>query len=446
MTGDYELGARWRWTKSSEALLMAQREGKANATGTKGDGATPPALANSGDLTQAQWPGFRGADRSGRSHGPAISTDWAAHPPRQLWKIPVGPGWSSFAVAGKLLFTQEQRGPSEVIVCYEADNGREVWTQPIEGRLEDPLGGPGPRATPTLANGQLFATCATGLFLRLNPASGEIVWKQDLKSVGQRQVPMWGFSASPVVAGDVALVYAGGPGDKGLLAFDVESGALRWSVAAGNDSYASPQLATIAGENVALMLSNAGLVLVDPTTGKVRLNYEWKSPNYRALQAEVVGTDTILLPSDMSLGTRAIRITNTDGQLAAAELWTSRNLKPDFSDLVTHQGFAYGNDGGILTCIDLSTGNRQWKSGRYGKGQVLLLEEVGLLLIAAEDGRVVLVSADPKQHRELASFKALDGKTWNHPVVVGDRLYVRNSQEAACYQLPLAANKTAAAH
>ena len=152
------------------------------------------------------------------------------------------------------------------------------------------LGGPGPRATPTLANGGLFVTGATGMFLRLNPATGEIVWQTGPQDGRRSRVPMWGFAASPLVADKVAIVYAGGPGDKGLLAFDVESGALRWSVAAGNDSYSSPQLNAIAGEDLVLMLSNEGLVLVDPATGKTRLNYEWKFVNYRALQPHVVGT------------------------------------------------------------------------------------------------------------------------------------------------------------
>jgi hypothetical protein len=145
----------------------------------------------------------------------------------------------------------------------------------------------------------------------------------------------------------------------------------------------------------------------------------------------------------MNAGTRAIRISRTSGQLTAQELWTSRNLKPDFTDIVTYQGHAYGIDGGIFTCIDLKTGDRKWKGGRYGKGQVLLLETSGLLLIAAEDGRVVLVRADPGAHAEVASFNGIEGKTWNHPVVVGDRLYLRNSQQAACFQLPLAQSKTA---
>jgi len=195
-----------------------------------------------------------------------------------------------------------------------------------------------------------------------------------------------------------------------------------------------------------LMLSNEGLVFLDPVSGKERLNYEWKFSNYRALQPRLVGDDMILLPTGMSTGTRAIRVTkpNANGQLAAEELWTSRNLKPDFTDIVTHQGYAYGIDAGLFTCVDLKTGQRKWKGGRYGQAQGLLLENSGLILVAAEPGQVVLLAADPNEHVEVASFKALTGKTWNHPVVVGDRLYIRNSQEAAAYQLPLANTQMAA--
>jgi outer membrane protein assembly factor BamB len=328
----------------------------------------------------------------------------------------------------------------ETVVCYAADTGREIWSRQIEARFDDPMGGPGPRATPTLARGGLFVTGATGILLRLNPVSGEITWQGNLKTTAGRAVPMWGFAASPLVVGSTVIVQAGGPGTgkTGLLGFEAESGAFRWSIADGNDSYSSPQLNTIAGEDLVLMLTNDGLLLADPGTGKTRLNYEWKFGNYRALQPCVVGDDTILLPTGMSTGTRAIRISKTNGQLTAQELWTSRSLKPDFTDLVAYQGYGYGIDGGILTCIDLKTGDRKWKDGRYGKGQVLLLESSGLLLITAEDGRAVLVRADPNEHSEVGSFKALEGKTWNHPVVVGDKLYLRNSQEAACFQVPLA--------
>jgi len=441
MTGEYQMGLHWRWSQTPEALMLAgirseKPAGGVNNAISKAAGKTGQKYAIA--LANPEWPGFRGADRAARVLGPRISTNWAAHPPEQLWKIRVGPAWSSFAVAGQLLFTQEQRGPMETVVCYDAETGREIWKREFESRFDDPLGGPGPRATPTLANGGLYVTGATGAFMRLNPLTGEIVWKQDLTTVAGRKVPMWGFAASPLVNGDLAIVYAGGPGDKGLLAFDAASGALRWSAASASDSYASPQLNTLLGEPLIVAFSNDGLLLIDPATGRERLKYDWKFPQYRALQPRVVGDGTILLPTPMSAGTRSIRITKAHDQFAAEELWTSRNLKPDFTDLVTYQGYAYGNDAGIWTCIDLKTGERKWKGGHYGKGQALLLENSGLLLIAAEDGQVALVPSDPSRYTEVASFKALDGKTWNHPVLVGDRLYLRNAEEAAAYKLPLA--------
>src|SRR4029079_2475534 len=219
-------------------------------------------------------PAFRGVNRDGRYLGPKISTNWSAQPPQQLWKIQVGPAWSSFAVAGRMLFTQEQLGPKEAVVCYDADSGKQIWKTEIEARLEDPMGGPGPRATPTLANGALYVSGSTGAFLRLNPVTGEIVWKKELTQVADSKVPMWGFSSSPLVLGPVVVVYGGGAGEKGLLAFDTASGDLRWSAPCPVNSYGSPQLNNILGEDSILMLSCFGLVLLDPADGKRRLDYE----------------------------------------------------------------------------------------------------------------------------------------------------------------------------
>jgi outer membrane protein assembly factor BamB len=291
----------------------------------------------------------------------------------------------------------------------------------------------------------MYVAGSTGAFLRLNPLTGKIIWKKELTQLADSKIPMWGFSGSPLVVGGMVIVYGGG-GEKGLLAFDTASGVLRWSAPCPINSYGSPQLNRLLGEDSVLMLSASGIELVDPANGKRRLDYEWKIPQYRALQPHVVGSDTILLPTGMNMGTRAIRLKKTDGAYAAEELWTSRQLKPDFVDLVSYEGYAYGNDGGILTCIDLKTGERKWKGGRYGKGQILLLENSSLLLILSEQGKVVLVAAEPGEHREVASFQALEGKTWNHPVVVGDRLYVRNAQEAAAYRLPLAKEQIAEAN
>lgn len=431
MTGDYKFAWRPRWTRSAEESLLASAPKSTNSAPALDPGSVTNALAN------PEWPGFRGPDRDGRYLGPKISTNWSAEPPRQLWKVPVGPAWSSFAVAGRMLFTQEQRGPREAVVCYDADSGRELWKTEFDARLDDPMGGPGPRATPTLADGALYISGSMGAFLRLNPLTGEIVWKKDLTRIAGTKVPMWGFAASPLVAGPVVITYGGESADKGLLAFDTGTGDLRWSAPCAGDSYSSPQLARLLDEESVVELTKSGVTVLDPATGKARLDYEWKIPQFRALQPQVLGGDTVLLPTAMNMGTRAIRVKKNNGQCAAEELWTSRQLKPDFADLVSYKGYAYGNDGGLLTCIDLKTGERKWKGGRYGKGQILLLDNSGLLLVLSEQGQVVLVPADPAGHRELASFQALEGKTWNHPVLVNDRLYLRNSQEAAAYKIKL---------
>jgi len=434
MWGEFAaLQLKWRWQSSHEEQMLAQREDQPplerfEFTSEEVD----PWLAN------PEWPGFRGADRASRHYGALISSDWSSTPPEEIWKRTVGPGWSSFAVAGNLLFTQEQRGPLELVVCYAADSGREIWTQAVETRFYESMGGAGPRATPTLDNGKLFVLGANGHLFRIDPKTGDVVWQVDIQEVADRTPPTWGFSSSPLVVESNVIVHAGGEGDKGTLAFDVETGELNWSAPAGDHSYSSPQLSTIAGEDFVLMLTNTGLDLLNPRTGAQRLVYPWDYDGYRVLQPQIVDGDSIMISTGMGVGTRRIRITNNDGELTAEELWNSRHLKPDFNDFVIYQGHGYGFDGAIFTCIDLVTGERTWKGGRYGKGQVLLLEDSGMLLVASEHGDVVLLKADPNERNELASFPALEGKTWNHPVLIGDRLYIRNAQEAVCLQLPLA--------
>ena len=428
VTGDYVFEMRSRWATTPGVESWA----KSDAPPAKSADA---AAAIETVLATAEWPGFRGADRMGHTKAPKLATDWTTHPPKLLWKKTVGAGWSSFAVAGPYAFTEEQRGPHEVVVCYEVATGNEVWTQQREARFDEPMGGPGPRATPALADGAVFTASATGMLQRLKAGTGEVVWQQDFKSLAGREPPMWGFSSSPLVTHSLVIVFAGGAGDKGVMAFDAATGQPRWSVACGPESYSSPQLSKILGEETLLMLTNEGLLLLEPTTGKVRLKYEWKFDGYRALQPTVIGEDMVLLPTPMSEGTRAIRITKNGEQLAAEELWTSKQMKTDFSELIAHKGYVYGVDGSMYSCLDLKTGTRTWKDGRYGKGEAVLLESTDQILMAAENGRVALLQADPTAHKELTSFQALKGKTWNHPVVVGDKLLVRNGSEAACYEL-----------
>lgn len=423
----------WRFVQSPEQRLVANRSGNSSRSDLENWLSDfDPTLVDKW-LASPEWDGFRGPNRDGSATGALPDMDWASHPPKKMWTIPAGPGWSSFSVAGQLLFTQEQRGEMETVVCYAATTGKELWVTGIEARFEDSIGGPGPRATPTIADGDLFVLGASGQLMRIDAKSGEIKWQTDLRDVAKRKPPTWGFSASPLVVGSLVIVHAGGKDNLGTLAFNTDDGKLAWSVPAGDHSYSSPQICRINGKAFVTMVTNFGVDLIDVDAGKIALTYEWKEPGYRSLQPTVAGDDSLLIPNVS--GSRLIRFTEDDGQLTAEEVWTSRSMKPDFNDLVVFEDHAYGFDGSIFACIDLETGKRAWKGGRYGKGQVLLLQDAGLLLVASEYGDLVLLKASSSGHEELALFPAIEGKTWNHPVVVGNRIFVRNSTEAACFQI-----------
>lgn len=425
-TGNFGFGFSWRWQPTPEEMFLAQR--KTNV------GATRRPSAES--FQNAAWPGFRGPQRDGCQQGLVFSNDWKMQPPKQLWRIKLGPAWSSFAVADQFLVTQEQRGDYEAVVCYDAENGQEVWAREILARFFDALGGLGPRATPTIANGRVYALGAAGQLVCLEAVQGEIQWQVDLKALTNQEPPIWGYSCSPLVHNDLVIVHAVGLKDDGIIAFDASNGSVRWSVKADKDSYASLHLTNFFGGQQLVFLGADGATFLDPTTGATLHHHEHKISGYRAIQPAMIAPNRLMFTSEYA-GARVIELSATESGLSSTEVWTSRNLKPDFNDFVIDDGFAYGFDGAIFACIDLQDGRRAWKQGRYGKGQVLSLADSNLLLVITEEsGELILLEANPDESIELGRIQALEGKTWNHPVVVGQRLYLRNAVEAVCYELP----------
>ena len=430
MTGDADSDIHWRWTKTPEERLLARGgEAPAPAAASGATAATPSAAA---------WPGFRGPDRDGVVHGVRIATDWLASPPTELWRRPVGPGWSSFAVAGGLFYTQEQRGEEEVVSCYNLSTGQLVWSHADAARFWESNGGAGPRATPTLGDGRVYTCGATGIVNALDAASGTLIWSRKAPSDTGRKIPGWGFASSPLVVGDLVVVATAGT----LVAYARDTGELRWVAPKGGWGYSSPHLATIGGVQQILLLNGAGAISVAPADGKQLWVYPWRGDGIvqPALTADgdvLIGTGSGL-GGDVGVGVRRVALAHHESGWTVEERWTSAGLKPYFNDFVVHEGHAYGFDGSILACIDLASGERTWKGGRYGHGQLILLADQGVLLVLSEQGAVALVAAAPDQFKELARFPAIEGKTWNHPVLAGDVLLVRNDQEMAAFRLALA--------
>jgi hypothetical protein len=235
-----------------------------------------------------------------------------------------------------------------------------------------------------------------------------------------------------VVVGDKVIVAVSGR----LAAYGAVTGDPRWVAKTGGGSYSSPHVVTLSGEAQVVLLNGTGATSVAPGDGKVIWKHAWEGTTI--LQPALTADGGVLVTTgDMSggVGTRRLAVAPGPGGWKVDEAWTSRGLKPYYNDLVIHKGHAYGFDGGILSSIDLKEGVRKWKGGRYGHGQMLLLADQDLLLVLSEEGEVALVAATPEQFREIARFKAIEGKTWNHPVVVGSTLLVRNGEEMAAFRL-----------
>ena len=420
MTSDIGHEFAWRWAETPEERLLAQT----------GDEPAALPLVQAATETGADWPGFRGPDRDGIIRGVRIETSWSASPPVELWRRSIGPGWSSFAVHGDLLYTQEQLGDDEVVACYNVTTGKPVWRHHDAARFFGADANPGPRATPTLSNGRVYTFGATGILNALDAGNGAVVWSRNAASDTDTKVPVWGFASSPLVVEDVVTIHVSGT----LVAYDIDTGDPRWFGPVGN-GYSSPHLLTIDRVPQILLLSGVGVTSFTPTDGTMLWEYPW--PEGDCILQPALTLDGDILLSAVLKGMRRIAVVHGPGGWTIEERWTSTRLKSNFNDLVIHEDHAYGFDGPSLACIDIGDGKRKWKGGRYG-GQLALLADQDLLLVLSEKGELALVAAAPDKFTELARFPAIEGKTFNHPVLVGDILLVRNSQEMVAFRLALA--------
>lgn len=433
LDGEFQAEYKWRWTPTAEQKLMAKQgetPGKANAQLEK------PKDLKAGP---ADWPAFRGVGRDSVVKDVTIATDWKTNPPKVLWKHNIGPGWSSFAAVGKLLFTQEQRGEDEMVVCYDADTGLKQWTYSVPTRFTEAIAGAGPRATPTYHEGKLYCQGANGHLVCLDAYTGAEIWKRNLTQDTQAPVPTWGFSGSPLVHKGLVSVYAGAK-DKTLTAYKLDTGEIAWTSERETKpelSYCSTHLATFEGVESLLILSDRGASAYEPETGKLIWTHDWETSGVvRCVQPALIEGKDFLIGTGLGIGTQRVHVERKDGKWMVNEVWKTTQFKPYYNDMVLHEGHAYGYDNNFFCCVDLKDGKVKWKARGYGTGQALLLAKQGLLLIVTEKGELALVEAKPGAHKELGKIKVIEGKTWNHPILVNGRVYLRNGEEFACVELP----------
>jgi outer membrane protein assembly factor BamB len=394
---------------------------------------TAAPAAPAAPASRASWTDFRGPQRDGRYREGPISTTWPSGGLQPIWKQPIGIGFASFVAAGGRIFTIEQRRDREVVASYDAETGREIWTHGWQGGYRDHTGD-GPRATPTWHDGRIYALGAEGDLHVLDAQSGKPLWQKNILADNGAQNLSWGMAASPLIVDDKVIVLPGGRGGKSVVAYHKDTGARVWSVLDDRQAYTAPMVVTLGGKRQLIVVSAERAVGLTVEEGRLLWESPWVTDyGVNASQPIVISDNRLFLSAGYGHGATVIELTPAGETFSVRTVWENTRMKNKFTSSVLHEGYIYGLDEAILACMDAATGELKWKGGRYGYGQLVLAS--GHLIVAAENGDLALVKASPTAHQEVARFSAIDGKTWNHPAIADGRLFVRNAEEMAAFDL-----------
>lgn len=379
------------------------------------------------------WTNFRGPKRDGKYDETTVSTNWPKTGLPVLWKQPVGVGHASFVVADGKAYTIEQRRGQEVVAAYDINTGRELWAQKWNAEFTDSTGD-GPRATPTWDNGRIYALGATGELRCLDAHTGSVFWGKNILSDNQAKNLPWAMAASPLIVDDKVIVLPGGTSGKSVVAYNKMTGAPVWRVLNDTQAYVSPMLVDLAGRRQIVVVSASRVVGLTPEKGELLWEYPWDTDNgINVSQPIMVDRNRFFISSGYGKGAALVEVKGGGNTFTASTVWENKNMKNKFNSSVLHNGYIYGLDEGILVCLDVNTGERKWKEGRFGYGQIILTN--GHLIVTSDQGEVALIKATPDKYTEVARFSAVQGQTWNYPAIASGRLLVRNSNEMAAYDL-----------
>ncbi len=406
------------------------------------------------DLGKLAFLQFLGNDRNGVITEPRFSVAWDKKLPKILWKHEIGAGWSGFVVDGSLAYTLEQIDDFESLSAFQIATGEVVWQHKMRGRHFNPLGGLGPRATPTITilNGKhvVVAQTAMGIVTCVDALTGKPIWecdllkKTDVAVADSEATIMWGRSGSPLVDSGLVVIPLGGKGndDKGirsLIALSLETGDEVWRNGTAQIAYASPSVIDLDGKKQIVSVNENVVTSHDITTGQLLWTTPWVSHSNGdacASQAVPLGGNRLLLSKGYAQGSKVVEVTRTEdksddskGAWEVREVWTSTKvLKTKFTNAIFFEGKLYALSDGVLECVNPADGKREWRGGRFGQGQALIVN--GSILVSGEDGRVAIV--DRTSGKTVAEIPVLDGITWNVPCVAGPYLLVRNGEQVAC--------------
>lgn len=371
----------------------------------------------------ADWSGFMGPNRNGRSDEKGLLTSWPEGGPQILWRQQLGDGYSSTAIVDGRAFTLFAADGAEWAVAFDTDSGQEMWRTQIGRNRRDSQGG-GPRSTP-MVDGELV--CALGAMANLHcldVSTGEKRWGYDLEKDYGARVPQWGVAASPIIEGDLLIVPAGGSKNRAFLAFDKTSGELVWGSGRDLPSYASPIVVTIGDVRQAVFFMTDGLVGVGIEDGARLWTAPWRtSYDVNSATPIFVPKTGLFISSGYDTGGMLIQVVAEEDGFKAYQVWRNRVMRNHFNSSVRVERFIFGFDESILKCVDVLNGEEKWRGRAGSKGSLIYAD--GHLLVLGGDGVLSLVEATPEDFVSKAKHRIVRDRTWASPALSNGVLYIR---------------------
>ena len=386
----------------------------------------------------ADWPQWQGPDRTGISKETGLLQQWPANGPAVVWSAGnLGNGYGSVAVAGDRIFVQgmqKDRATVSTVMALNRADGKQIWSKAL-GQAGDDDRGPGPRGTPTVDGDRLYVLTETGDLACLK-TDGTAVWQRNiLKDFGGQQL-RWLISESPLVDGAHVIVSPGGPG-AGMVKLDKMTGKTVWQSKDLSDpaGYSSPIVADVGGVRTYMTFTAGAGVGVRASDGKLMFRYPRAANNTANITTPIFFDNKVFFTSAYDTGGGLVDLSVQNGEVKAKEIYFTRDMKNHHGGVVLVNGYLYGFNDSILTCLEFATGKQMWRDRSVGKGSVSFAD--GNLYIQGENNTVGLAAASPEAYKEKGRFQIADKglPSWAHPVVSGGRLYVRNQDTLTAYDI-----------
>jgi outer membrane protein assembly factor BamB len=368
----------------------------------------------------ADWPNYRGPSHNGISDETDWQSQWGASGPPVLWKKSVGIGFSTTAVADGRAYTMGNVGKdTDIVFCFDAQTGNEIWRHSYPCPLEPKYYEGGTLSTPTVDDGKVYTLSKMGDLFCLDAATGKVLWQKQLNKDMGFALPTWHFSSSALIAGDVLVLDVGTAG----LALHKKTGERIWDNGKGKCGYCTPVPFSVDGQACVAIATEVSVVAVKVADGKQVWQLPWKTQYEVNAPDPIIVGNRVFITSGYKRGCGLFTVTGSD----VSKVWENKVMSMQINCPILRDGYIYGFDEQVFTCLKLDDGKEQWQDKSLGKGSLMMSAD-GRLIIMSEKGELVIAKADPEKFDVLARAQILpESKCWTSPVLANGRIYTRNT-------------------